>query len=260
MVAQPEAPVLNVSDAFASPYREVAPAPALARFVECLWTAGGPGARSDDDRRILPDGCMDLIWIRGVGVVIAGPQTRFTMRSTVSPLVAVGVRFHPGAAPGLLRLPAADFVDGHVPLDAVDTRLAGRLDAALEAARSPDQAFAAFNRELLRHLDELAELDAAVAEATWMLSDPRASVADVSASVFLSERQLRRRFAERVGYGPKTLQRVLRFRRFTTILEEPEPDLARAAVSAGYADQAHLTRETRELAGMTPRVLARWLR
>jgi AraC-like DNA-binding protein len=203
---------------------------------------------------------MDLVWIRGAGVLIAGPQSRFTERSDTSPLVAVGVRFHPGAAPGLLRLPAADFVDGHVPLEAVVPRLAGRLEDALEAARTPDQAFAAFNRELLRHLDDLAELDAAVAEATWMLNDPRASVADVSASVFLSERQLRRRFSERIGYGPKTLQRVLRFQRFKALAEQPETDLARAAATAGYSDQAHLTRETRELAGMTPRALARWLR
>jgi AraC-like DNA-binding protein len=260
MVPEAEPPVLNVSDTFAGGYREVAPAPPLARFVECLWAAGEAGGPSDDERRILPDGRMDLVWIRGAGVLIAGPQTRFTLRPQVAPLVAVGVRFHPGAAPSLLRLPAVDFVDGHVPLDAVAPRLAVRLDPALEAARSPDQAFAAYNRELLRHLDDLAELDAAVAEATWMLNDPRAGVADVAARVYMSERQLRRRFTERVGYGPKTLQRVLRFQRFKAIAETSEPDLARASAEAGYADQAHLTREVSELAGLTPRALVRWLR
>jgi AraC-like DNA-binding protein len=52
---------------------------------------------------------------------------------------------------------------------------------------------------------------------------------------------------------------VLRFRRFQAEIEAPEPDLARAAATAGYADQAHLSREVRELAGMTPRARARWL-
>jgi AraC-like DNA-binding protein len=51
------------------------------------------------------------------------------------------------------------------------------------------------------------------------------------------------------GYGPKTLQRVLRFRRF---LAGPRDDLARAALEAGYADQPHLTREVARLAGTTP--------
>jgi methylphosphotriester-DNA--protein-cysteine methyltransferase len=77
--------------------------------------------------------------------------------------------------------------------------------------------------------------------------------------VGLSERQLRRRVHAAAGYGPKTLQRVLRFRRFVRMLDaagEP-PDLASAAVQAGYADQAHLTRECSALSGLTPAALAR---
>ena len=77
-------------------------------------------------------------------------------------------------------------------------------------------------------------------------------------------RQLRRRCHAVVGYGPKTLQRVLRFRRFVSRIERgPAPpartgtDLAALAAQAGYADQAHLTRECQALAGLTPAALAR---
>jgi transcriptional regulator GlxA family with amidase domain len=67
---------------------------------------------------------------------------------------------------------------------------------------------------------------------------------------------LRRRFHDAVGYGPKTLQRVLRLRRFLALAEATAaPDLARAAAEAGYADQAHLTNECGELAGLTPAAL-----
>jgi AraC-like DNA-binding protein len=260
MVEHDDTRVLNVSDVVEIGYREVAPHPALEPFVECLWAAGKNELRTDDDRRILPDGRMDLVWIRGVGVLVAGPQSRFTVRSLPAPLVAVGVRFHPGVAPGLLRLPAAELVDGHVPLAAVDSRLDRRLEPALDASRTLGGAFEAMNRELLRHVDRLAELDAEVSEAATMLNDASASVADVSSRVYVSERQLRRRFAERVGYGPKTLQRVLRFQRLVAILGEPGADLARAAAAAGYADQAHLTRECRDLSGLTPAALAEWLR
>lgn len=258
MIEPAEPGVLNVSDVVEFGYREVAPHPALAPFVECLWAAGRKELRTDDDRRILPDGRMDLVWIRGVGVLVAGPQTRFTVRSLPAPLVAVGVRFHPGVAPGLLRLPAAEFVDGQVPLTAVDSGLAARLEPALDASRTLGGAFEALNRELLRHVDRLAQLDDAVSEAASMLDDSATSVADVSARVYVSERQLRRRFAERVGYGPKTLQRVLRFQRVLAALgpREPAGSLARLAASAGYSDQAHMTRETRELSGLTPLELA----
>ncbi len=75
----------------------------------------------------------------------------------------------------------------------------------------------------------------------------------------LSERQLRRRSHVIVGYGPKTLQRVLRFQRFVRLLDASAalPDLADAAVRTGYADQPHLTRECRALSGHTPAALHR---
>ena len=86
------------------------------------------------------------------------------------------------------------------------------------------------------------------------LADPRARVEALAGELGLSERQLRRRFHAAAGYGPKTLQRVLRFRRFLAASRE---DLARAALEAGYADQAHLSRECARLAGTSPGRLAR---
>ena len=80
---------------------------------------------------------------------------------------------------------------------------------------------------------------------------------DVAAEIGLSPRQLRRRCHVVVGYGPKTLQRVLRFRRFVSQLEAGSSDLATLAAQTGYADQAHLTRECQALAGLTPAALAR---
>jgi AraC-like DNA-binding protein len=95
--------------------------------------------------------------------------------------------------------------------------------------------------------------DQTVAAAVRVLDRTGASVAGAAAHVHLSERALQRRFNDEVGYGPKTLQRVLRFQRFLRVA--PGVGLARAAALAGYADQAHLTREATRLAGLTPRQL-----
>jgi len=93
------------------------------------------------------------------------------------------------------------------------------------------------------------------------IRDQRVPVADLlpAAGKRLSVRQLRRRCHAAAGYGPKTLQRVLRFQRFVRMLDAaaPPPDLASAAALAGYADQAHLTRECAALSGLTPAALAR---
>jgi AraC-like DNA-binding protein len=74
----------------------------------------------------------------------------------------------------------------------------------------------------------------------------------------VSERQARRRFVAAVGYGPRAYRRVARFQRFLALARRrgrADVGLARLAAEAGYADQAHLTREVVRLAGTTPGAL-----
>jgi AraC-like DNA-binding protein len=93
--------------------------------------------------------------------------------------------------------------------------------------------------------------------AATRLRDPRARTEDVAAEIGLSLRQLRRRCHAAVGYGPKTLQRILRFQMFVSLVDRDRADLATLAAQTGYADQAHLTRECLSLSGLTPAALAR---
>lgn len=76
----------------------------------------------------------------------------------------------------------------------------------------------------------------------------RGSVRQVSDRLGLGERQLRRRSLAAFGYGPKTLQRVLRFQRALRLARAGQP-LAGVAYAAGDADQAHFAHEVRDLAG-----------
>jgi AraC-like DNA-binding protein len=199
---------------------------------------------------------MDLVWIPELGPLVAGPQSRHTLRPVAAPLLAVGARFRPGVAPQLLRIPAAELVDRHVPLDDVMPALAARLDARLADAGNP---LAVLQQELARSLADLGEPDPVVRAAAALLGSGSAGVAEVADGVYVSERQLQRRFRERVGYGPKTFQRIARFQRALGRLGSEGGGLAGAAASAGYADQAHLTRETRRLAGLSPRELVSWM-
>jgi len=64
----------------------------------------------------------------------------------------------------------------------------------------------------------------------------------------LSERQLHRRSLAAFGYGAKTLGRIRRLQRALAVPVSATG--AAAAAAAGYADQAHLARDVRELAGV----------
>ena len=92
----------------------------------------------------------------------------------------------------------------------------------------------------------------------WLVGVAREQSGTCEFDPWCRERALQRRFAQDVGYGPKVLQRVLRFQRFMRELAAPRVELARAGLLAGYADQSHLSRETRRLAGLSPRQLKDW--
>ena len=89
----------------------------------------------------------------------------------------------------------------------VDPR--GRLSGALDPGRAP-----AALAEMALALVAAAPPDAAVQAAAVRLLDPGQRVDELATALGFSERQLRRRFLAAVGYGPQTLQRVLRLRRF----------------------------------------------
>jgi AraC-like DNA-binding protein len=78
--------------------------------------------------------------------------------------------------------------------------------------------------------------------STWQVFG---RIEQLSDWIGFSNRQLRRRFSAAVGYGPKMFQSVLRFQRLLHLAgnKNAPRNLARLSADAGYADQAHMTRE-----------------
>jgi AraC-like DNA-binding protein len=169
--------------------------------------------------------------------------------------VAIGVRFRVGAAGSALGVPAGELLDSTVELEDVWGLPALHLAEQLEEARTPDAAVAILTAAVAKRLPAPSDLDDLVRAAALRAASPRTRVEALGAGLGVGERQLRRRFVDAVGYGPKTLQRVLRFQRFLALAEVGDDDLAALAFAAGYADQAHLTRECRRLAGLPPAAL-----
>jgi AraC-like DNA-binding protein len=225
-------------------YRELAPPPDLAHVVRCVWSRIGTGATE----LVLPDGCIDVVVRDGIAVV-AGPDTGPVHVALAPGERVTGLRLWPGAA-AALGIPADELRDRRVALE----QLWGR--AGAEAGERGAAGPAALADALRTRLASAQGDPRVLAAAARIARVPATPVPALAASVGLGERQLRRRFTGAVGYGPKTFARVARFRRALALLRAGEPP-ARAAAAAGFADQAHLTRELGALAGSTPAVLAR---
>lgn len=212
-----------------------------------VWTHRGA---PHGEGRVLPDGCMDLLWWDGA-LVVAGPDTRAHVHSPRNLSRITGLRFAPGTGPAVFGLPAYELRDQRVPLDELWPERAVRsLEERVAAAPSPGSALELVARDRLPQRSTARPLPSAVVE---LLARGR-GVADVARSVGLSERQLHRRCLDAFGYGPKTLARVLRLQRALTMADRAVP-LAEVAAASGYADQAHLSREFRALTGVPPKRL-----
>ncbi|WP_280269219.1 helix-turn-helix transcriptional regulator [Nocardia wallacei] len=199
---------------------------------------------SGDAAPVLPDGCMDVLWT-GERLVVAGPDTRGYETSAPAGTTVSGIRFFPGTAPGLLGVPAHEVVNQRPALaDLWPLARVRALAAAVAAAPDP-----------MTGLDELARRIAADAETADPVlrrivgrlegGSPVSAVAD---EFGIGARRLHRMSLSAFGYGPKMLARVLRMQRALALARRGVP-FADTAFRAGYADQAHLARDVRELAG-----------
>lgn len=226
----------------ASGYVEFGPPAGLAEQVACLWV-NQPG--SDRVQRVIPDGCVDLVWLAGRDLVFVGADTSPKSVELPAGSSTVGIRFRPGAAGELLGIPASETRDVVVP--AVEV-WSGEAEALVESMH--DSTTALRCRSLAAAVGErIAEPDRLVVEATRLLSEPGARVSEVADEIGVSERQLHRRTVAAVGYGPKMLARVVRIRRLISLTGLP---LAARSLAAGYSSQAHMNDEVRRLTGMTP--------
>lgn len=247
-------------------YGETPPPPALGGRVACLWWVtptpsggeGGAGAGEPAGHAVLPDGAVDLVWHAG-RLTIAGPDTR-ARRASGGDEAAVGVRLRPGAAT-TFGASASALRDRQPSAEELWGAAGRRLTERVADAPGPRARLDVIAGAVADLVDTATPTDPQVDGAVEALLRGRpgsaaplggaTTVAAVAAEVGLSERQLRRRFHEHVGYGPKTLDRILRLQRFLTLAIATDEALAGLAARAGYADQAHLGRETRALTGET---------
>ncbi len=237
------------------------PAPlSLQRHFSHLWFHSVP-ADASREVAIVPDGLVDLLWVDGE-LVVAGPDRVANIESLPPGKTVIGFRFQPGAIAAWLRLPATELLGARAPLETFWGAEARRLaDWAAEAGSVEaiaDRLAAELSKRASR--DERQD-DATASQIFRLIGSDNASYTHLmrrlTTQLGSSERTIRRSCHEMFGYGPKTLDRILRFQRFLSLMRSSAAvQLAQLAAEAGYADQSHLTRETRELAGFAPGAIA----
>lgn len=236
-------------------YHELPSPAALRPWVECLWRRRPAAGAAGDAHRVLPDGCIDLIWSDGAGLLAVGPNTTAFLARRAPGEGAVGVRFRPGGAPALLGVAADALLDLRAPAGEVWGPDAERLEDALAGAGRPGERRGLLLDWLGRRAARAPSPDPLVAAAVAGLRRPE-PVAALAGRLGVGQRHLRRRFTAEVGYGPKRFARVVRLQRALAIAGSGGTrGWSEVAFEAGYADQSHLVNDCRALAGVPPTLL-----
>jgi AraC-like DNA-binding protein len=212
---------------------------------------------------VTPDGTIDLQWIDRT-FRVAGPDKDPMIENLPAGMTVVGFRFQPAAAATWLGVPANQILGQRLSLQELwgprargmagkvrDNQNIAELIGALESIIADSPGKSAPTDEPMRAAYNLIQAGPppGVALVPWL-----------GRALAMSERTLRRRFDESFGYGPKTLDRILRYQRFLRLVRLSQGSTAILAVEAGYSDQPHLVRESRRLAGCTPLEVERTMR
>jgi hypothetical protein len=176
-------------------YREHAPPPALRPWLECTWQRVGDGG---PPVRVVPDGCIDLLWIEGSGTHVLGANTTAFLAPLAEGMRVAGARMRPGAAPALLGIDAEAVRDLRLPVQEIWGEAGDRLAAALEER---ERHIGALLGELSTRARGAPPPDPLVGAAISRLGDPEVGVRTLAGALAVSDRQLRRRFTTAVGYG-----------------------------------------------------------
>lgn len=252
-----------------------APCPALAGLV---WNLAGYAERGTAaERQELPVAGAVIVVNLGprleVGRAGATPRTPRPFGSFAAGVhdvpaitrhaghqTGVQVYLSPPGARALLGVPMHELANQTVELDAILGRRADRLEERVATASTWERRLEILEEALL---DGIARgpsppPDAVRAWDRLRTTEGRIAIADLAGELGCSRRHLAAQFQDAVGLPPKTLARILRFRGVIDRLPPAGPiEWGRVAADRGYADQSHLIREFRALAGMTPEAYRR---
>ena len=190
---------------------------------------------------------------------VAGLSVVSAYVGAASPARCVQVNLTPLGAYMFFGLPMHELANDVVPLEAALPRGLASLAEALEDRAGWNERFALLDSILLARLAEARAPSPDVAWAWSILerTHGRAPIGRLCDRLGRSRRHLAARFREQVGLPPKTVARIMRFNRAVSLLGRSDDRLAAIAFECGYYDQAHLNREFREFAGMSPGAFVR---
>lgn len=252
-------------------YQVYTPIPELQQFVKCFWTLEDEAVDEPVRQRIVPDGCMEMIFHYGDlyrqyfedGSSIIQPRSfvfgQLTKHLEIAPTGISGIvsaRFLPDGLTPFLSIPVSELQNKAVSIDKIFGKKGKLLEEKIVTATNNELRIKLLQDFLLSMLIDKKTIDTIAKNCTEVILQTRGQL-DISAladKTNTNRRNLERRFITAIGLSPKQLSKVIRLQATLKMLEQKKfTSLTALAYENGYYDQAHFIKDFKEFTGMSPK-------
>jgi AraC-like DNA-binding protein len=252
-------------------YNIYTPGTALSPFIKCFWTLASPATTRLNKQRIVPDGCMEMIFhygdlykqYAGDGSYIIQPRCfvfgQVSMALDIEPTGRTGIfaaRFHPDGLTAFTGMAVKELENRAVPLQELFGEEGLTLEKAVLSATTTESRVNIVEAFLLKQLNTPEVMDRIAKSSVEILLQLNGliSVEALSAQLNTNRRQLERKFSSVIGLSPKQLAKIIRLQATLKMLEKKQfASLTSLAYDNGYFDQAHFIKDFKEFTGLSPK-------
>lgn len=253
-------------------YETFQPHPDLASLVKCYWILEVPVQTDSQRQRIIPDGCIEMIFILGDDIkrytsgddYILQPRAMI-LGQTIEPFFieptgyvnSFAVRFYPYGFASFATTSINELANKETPLELLfDKTTVDDLEQKIIHARDTGHRIEIIESFLLDMLKNEATIDNIVKSTLDVLLSTKGStpINSILKDDLSKRRQLERKFLKQVGMSPKQLGKVIRLQTaLKMLLTQQSESLTQIAYESEYYDQAHFIKDFKDFTGTTPK-------
>lgn len=252
-------------------YQQYDAAEELQPFIKCYWSLEAPALAEAEKQRIVPDGCMEMIFHFGDlyqqffedGTHITQPRC-FVFGQITSPLEIaptgvsgiVAARFHPDGFIPFSLFPVQQMENKAIALNQLFGDDAMPLEQAVLNAATNEERIQIISQFLLSRLQsaEVRDRITKLSIDALIQSNGQLNVNELAEQLQINRRKLERKFSSAIGLSPKQLSKMIRLQTTLKMMEQKQfTSLTSLAYENGYYDQAHFVKDFKEFTGVSPK-------
>ena len=253
-------------------YQTFQPHSDLESLVKCYWTLEVSADENSQKQRIIPDGCIEMIFILGDDIKRYTSADEFIIQpramilgQTIEPFYieptgyvnSFATRFYPYGFANFTTTSIKNLANKETPTELLfGEKPAKELEQKIIQAADTKKRIEIIENFLLKKFNDKATIDSIVKSTvdTILLTRGSAPINAILKDDLSKRRQLERKFVKQIGISPKQLGKVIRLQTaLKMLLNQQAESLTKIAYESEYYDQAHFIKDFKEFTGTNPK-------